>query len=119
MLTGHRGMQTCFRKYPEVYGAELADDEDAQPSLDANADASVVPPTHAAEKKEVQKEAEAGSPDPAPRAEIKNEHEVKKVEIKPEAETKKMETKKAKKVESVDLTKPNTAATDATAANDN
>lgn len=24
-----RGMQECFREYPEVYGAELADEEEA------------------------------------------------------------------------------------------
>ncbi|KAF9880210.1 mitochondrial intermembrane space protein mia40 [Colletotrichum karsti] len=126
-----QGMQTCFRKYPEVYGAELADDEDApapedaQPALDANADASVAPPTHAAEKKEeVKKETKADSPDQAPRSEVKSEieiksdSEIKKVEVKPEAE-KKQEKKAAPKAESVDLTKPNTAATDATAANNN
>ncbi len=25
-------MQDCFRKYPEVYGSELSDDEDEQPA---------------------------------------------------------------------------------------
>lgn len=27
MLTNNRHMQDCFRKYPEIYGAELAEDE--------------------------------------------------------------------------------------------
>ncbi|KAL0944981.1 mitochondrial intermembrane space import and assembly protein 40 [Colletotrichum truncatum] len=119
-----QGMQECFRKYPEIYGAELADDEapeDAQPILDANADASVTPPTHAVEdKKEDQKETTADSPDQAPRAEIKSDTEVKKIELKPEAEKKKEEAKQAASAnETVDLTKPNNKATDATAANEN
>ena len=29
----YRGMQDCFRKYPEVYGAELADEEEAEREL--------------------------------------------------------------------------------------
>ncbi|KAF4823317.1 Mitochondrial intermembrane space import and assembly protein 40 [Colletotrichum siamense] len=126
-----QGMQTCFRKYPDVYGAELADDEegtapdDAQPTLDANADASI--PPAAEEKKEVPKEAKQEAPKEtkteAPKAEIKSDSEIKKVEIKAEPEKKETEKKtkpkKAVKVDSVDLTKSNTAATDATAANDN
>ncbi|KAI8239208.1 Mitochondrial intermembrane space import and assembly protein 40 [Colletotrichum sp. SAR 10_99] len=126
-----QGMQTCFRKYPDVYGAELADDEegpapdDAQPTLDANADASI--PPAAEEKKEAPKEAKQEAPKEtkteAPKAEIKSDSEIKKVEIKAEPEKKESEKKtkpkKAVKVDSVDLTKSNTAATDATAANDN
>lgn len=27
-------MQECFKKYPEIYGAELADDEDGAPTPD-------------------------------------------------------------------------------------
>jgi mitochondrial intermembrane space import and assembly protein 40 len=30
----NRGMQECFKKYPEIYGAELADDEDGAPTPD-------------------------------------------------------------------------------------
>ncbi|KAF4450264.1 Mitochondrial intermembrane space import and assembly protein 40 [Fusarium austroafricanum] len=29
-----QGMQECFKKYPEIYGAELADDEDGAPTPD-------------------------------------------------------------------------------------
>ncbi|KAF5020234.1 hypothetical protein F66182_7751 [Fusarium sp. NRRL 66182] len=29
-----QGMQECFKKYPEIYGAELADDEDGPPTPD-------------------------------------------------------------------------------------
>jgi mitochondrial intermembrane space import and assembly protein 40 len=33
-----RGMQECFRKYPEIYGAELSEDDadDGEPDVDAN-----------------------------------------------------------------------------------
>ncbi|KAF6805676.1 mitochondrial intermembrane space protein [Colletotrichum sojae] len=121
-----QGMQTCFRKYPDVYGAELADDdeapEDAQPTLDANADASVAGPSRPAvqEKREITQPREEDVADAkALRAELNSKSEIKKVEAKPEAE-KKEEKKRAKEAsveESVDLTKPNTKATDATAAN--
>ncbi|KAK1624506.1 hypothetical protein BDP81DRAFT_453677 [Colletotrichum phormii] len=122
-----QGMQTCFRKYPEVYGDELADDEDADeadaaPALDANADATVAPPTKAIEEKkvdnkEIKKETKADTPAPAPRAEIKAES---KVEEKKPAPVEKQEKPKAPAVpspEPVDLTQPNNKAVDATAAN--
>ncbi|KFH43151.1 Mitochondrial intermembrane space import and assembly protein-like protein [Hapsidospora chrysogenum ATCC 11550] len=34
-----QGMQECFRKYPEIYGAELADEEDAAEAGQGNPDA--------------------------------------------------------------------------------
>ncbi|TDZ49684.1 Mitochondrial intermembrane space import and assembly protein 40 [Colletotrichum trifolii] len=128
-----QGMQTCFRKYPEVYGAELADDEEAadgaQPALDGNADASVAPPAHSTEKPAVKpiekkdKETEADSFPQAARDDVKSESEIKKVELKTQDEKKENEEKHIKNLagadESVDLTKPNTRATDATAANNN
>ncbi|WYZ44728.1 hypothetical protein EsH8_VIII_000044 [Colletotrichum jinshuiense] len=117
-----QGMQECFRKYPEIYGAELADDDEApegaQPTLDANADASVAPSTPAVQDKtEEKKETKADSPDQAPRAEIKSESELAKPAAKPEADKQEKEIKKAPEPEVVDLTKSNTKATDATAAN--
>ncbi|OHE90793.1 CHCH domain-containing protein [Colletotrichum orchidophilum] len=103
-----QGMQTCFRKYPEVYGDELADDEgaeDAAPALDANTDATIAPPTKAVEeKKEDNKETNK---------EAKAESE----EKKPAAEKQEKKTPAAPSPEPVDLTKPNNKATDATAAN--
>ena len=33
-LTHYRGMQECFKKYPEVYSAELADDEEPESSAE-------------------------------------------------------------------------------------
>ncbi|EFQ33747.1 CHCH domain-containing protein [Colletotrichum graminicola M1.001] len=109
-----QGMQTCFRKYPEVYGAELADDdeyqegaEDARPALDANTDATVAPPaTSANEKKET-------------KAEIKGVSEEKKPAAKSDAEKQDEEVKQMPKPEPVDLSQPNSPATDATAANNN
>ncbi|KZL67277.1 chch domain-containing protein [Colletotrichum incanum] len=115
-----QGMQTCFRKYPEIYGAELADDdeapEDAQPALDANTDATIAPPAPSVDEK---KETKADSPDQAPRAEIKGESEEKKPAAKSEADKQEKEAKKVPEPEPVDLTQPNTRATDATAANNN
>ncbi|KAK2002994.1 hypothetical protein LX36DRAFT_651638 [Colletotrichum falcatum] len=106
-----QGMQSCFRKYPEVYGAELADDdeyqegaEDDRPALDANADASVAPPASSAnEKKETKAEAKGESQEKKPAANWDVGEQVEEV-------------KKVSK-ESVDLTQRNTRATDATAAN--
>lgn len=40
MLTLFRGMQECFREYPEIYGAELADEAAADETM---ADAGVPP----------------------------------------------------------------------------
>ncbi|KAK1659066.1 hypothetical protein BDP55DRAFT_680737 [Colletotrichum godetiae] len=126
-----QGMQTCFRKYPEVYGDELADDEgadeaDAAPALDANADATVAPPTKAieekkADNKETKKETKADTPAPAPapRAEIKAESEVeeKKKPAPVEKQEKKPKAPAVPSPEPVDLTQPNNKAVDATAAN--
>ncbi|KAK2030620.1 CHCH domain-containing protein [Colletotrichum zoysiae] len=107
-----QGMQTCFRKYPEVYGAELADDdeyqegaEDARPALDANTDATVAPPAASANEK---KEAKEKKPAAKSGAE-KQDDEVRQVE----------EVKNVAKPEPVDLTQHNTPARDATAANNN
>ncbi|KAK2064000.1 CHCH domain-containing protein [Colletotrichum caudatum] len=116
-----QGMQTCFRKYPEVYGAELADDdeyqegaEDARPALDANTDATAAPPASSAnEKKEAKAEIKGQSEEKKTAAksgaEKQDEEEVRQVE----------EVKNVARPEPVDLTQPNTPATDATAANNN
>ncbi|KXH37475.1 CHCH domain-containing protein [Colletotrichum salicis] len=123
-----QGMQTCFRKYPEVYGDELADDEgadeaDAAPALDANADATIAPPTKAIEEKKVDnkdiKETKADTPAPAPRAEIKaaSKAEEKKKPAPVEKQEKKSKAPAVPSPEPVDLTQPNNKAVDATAAN--
>ncbi|GJC94673.1 CHCH domain-containing protein [Colletotrichum higginsianum] len=65
------------------------------------------------------KETKADSPDQAPRAEIKSESEEKKAAAKPDAQEQKKEAPKVPEPEPVDLTQPNTKATDATAANNN
>lgn len=39
----HRHMQDCFRQYPEVYGAEIADEEAAEAEAAALADGSPAP----------------------------------------------------------------------------
>jgi mitochondrial intermembrane space import and assembly protein 40 len=58
-------MQECFRKYPEIYGAELQDDEEAQNaegSAPASADGESVPAPEKeavpAEEKPIEKKAE-------------------------------------------------------------
>ena len=39
----YRNMQTCFRQYPDIYGSELADEEDDEtPGGDAVADPALV-----------------------------------------------------------------------------
>ena len=50
-LTNHRGMQDCFRRFPDVYGEELADGEDDAPGepegIEAPAPAAVAVSTNA------------------------------------------------------------------------
>ncbi|GKT51452.1 mitochondrial intermembrane space import and assembly protein 40 [Colletotrichum spaethianum] len=99
-----QGMQTCFRKYPEVYGAELADDDEAPRTPSP---LSMPTPTPLLRRL------------PRPRAEIKGESEVKKPVVKSGADKQAEDAKKIPAPEPVDLTQPNTRATDATAANNN
>ncbi|KAJ0309651.1 hypothetical protein COL516b_002901 [Colletotrichum fioriniae] len=122
-----------FQKYPEVYGDELADDEGADeaeaaaaaPALDANADATIAPPTKAVEEKkgenkEIKKETKADSPEQAPKAEVKAESKAEKTKPAPVEKQEKQEKPKAPAApspEPVDLTQPNNKAVDATAAN--
>lgn len=47
---GNRHMQDCFRKYPDVYGAEIADEEEAEREAEAVATAS--PATNAVQDNE-------------------------------------------------------------------
>ena len=58
-LTFPRHMQDCFRKYPEVYGSELTDDDDE--AAPAPEDAEAVAKTEEAKAQPAQKE-EAASP---------------------------------------------------------
>ncbi|GKT85987.1 mitochondrial intermembrane space import and assembly protein 40 [Colletotrichum tofieldiae] len=85
-------------------------------ALDANTDATIAPPAPSVDEK---KETKADSPDQAPRAEIKGESEEKKPAAKSDADKQEKEAKKVPEPEPVDLTQPNTRATDATAANNN
>lgn len=41
-LTSPRHMQDCFRKYPEIYGSELDDDESAEGAPAAEGDEALV-----------------------------------------------------------------------------
>ncbi|KAK1531965.1 CHCH domain-containing protein [Colletotrichum paranaense] len=129
-----QGMQTCFRKYPEVYGDELADDEGADeaeaaaaaPALDANADAAIAPPTKAVEEKKKEdnkdikketKETKADTPEKTPKAEVKPEPKAEKTKPAPAEKQEKPKAPAAPSSEPVDLTQPNNKAVDATAAN--
>lgn len=53
-----RGMQECFRKYPDIYGAELADDEASQEAEDG-AQQPPAPENQAASQAETRQETRA------------------------------------------------------------
>jgi len=46
-----KGMQDCFREHPDVYGAELEDDEAPQEGVEAPAEGQAAPPQHEAGEK--------------------------------------------------------------------
>ena len=56
-------MQECFRQYPEVYGAELADEEDAAAAVEGEG-AAPAPEDGAIAKQAVEDEAGSTSPQP-------------------------------------------------------
>lgn len=69
-------MQECFKKYPEIYGAELADDEDGAPTPDFGDDEP------APDAQKVQAEAEKPVEVAAPVSTAETTAEVKE-EVKP------------------------------------
>ncbi|KAH6989137.1 hypothetical protein BKA56DRAFT_629043 [Ilyonectria sp. MPI-CAGE-AT-0026] len=71
-----QGMQECFKKYPEIYGAELADDEDGAPTPDFGDDEP------APDAQKVQAEAEKPVEVAAPVSTAETTAEVKE-EVKP------------------------------------
>ncbi|RSM09991.1 Mitochondrial intermembrane space import and assembly protein 40 [Fusarium ambrosium] len=94
-----QGMQECFKKYPEIYGAELADDEDGPPTPDFGDEqpapdaqkASAEPiaqPTQTPPPQEAQKESPQ---DNTPKV----QPEATPVEKKPEVEKRQEEAKEA------------------------
>ncbi|RTE79605.1 hypothetical protein BHE90_005864 [Fusarium euwallaceae] len=91
-----QGMQECFKKYPEIYGAELADDEDGAPTPDFGdeqpaqktstepiAQSTQTPPPQEAQKVSPQDNTPKVQPEATP------------VEKKPEVEKKQEEAKEA------------------------
>lgn len=46
----YRGMQECFKKYPEIYGAELADDDEDAAAAAPEGDAAAAPLADAAQE---------------------------------------------------------------------
>ncbi|KAH6668082.1 mitochondrial intermembrane space import and assembly protein 40-B [Plectosphaerella plurivora] len=102
-----QGMQECFRKYPEIYGAELADDEEAQNEGSAPADsdsAAVSEKAALAEEKPVEKKAEK----PAEETPVE-----KKTESKPETTTPEPAFAKAEEAAPAEAPKKFSDATDA------
>lgn len=63
-LTQNRHMQDCFRKYPDVYGEEIADEDAADAEVEAAAAGSPAPAANARD---------ATTREPAPAAEAKSE----------------------------------------------
>ncbi|RSL65259.1 Mitochondrial intermembrane space import and assembly protein 40 [Fusarium duplospermum] len=114
-----QGMQECFKKYPEIYGAELADDEDGaptpdfgdeQPAPDAQktstepmAQSTRTPPPQEAQKEAPQDNTPKAQPEATP------------VEKKPKVEKKQEESKHQEAKEAL-LSEP-LQSHDATAAN--
>lgn len=82
-------MQECFRKYPEIYGAELADEEDAEPDFgeETPESAGAAAPAAAAEKV-----AEPESTPAAPAAEIETPKTETKIQIEPDSKPEPAET---------------------------
>ncbi|UPL04213.1 hypothetical protein LCI18_015147 [Fusarium solani-melongenae] len=90
-----QGMQECFKKYPEIYGAELADDEDGaptpdfgdeQPAPDAQKTSTepIAQSTQTPPPQEVQKESPKAQPEAAPvekKPEVEKKQEEPKVEV--------------------------------------
>ncbi|KAF7554601.1 hypothetical protein G7Z17_g2806 [Cylindrodendrum hubeiense] len=90
-----QGMQECFKKYPEIYGAELADDEDGpdfgeeEPSPDAQK-VQAEPVAFDEVKPEAEKPVEAAAPAPTVDTTPEVKEEIKPVEkVEQNDETKK------------------------------
>ncbi|RSL72044.1 hypothetical protein CEP53_001298 [Fusarium sp. AF-6] len=94
-----QGMQECFKKYPEIYGAELADDEDGPPTPDFGDEQ----PGPDAQKKSAEPISQSTQTPPPQEAQkespqdntLKAQPEATPVEKKPEVEKKQEEAKEA------------------------
>lgn len=85
LLFPNRGMQTCFKQYPEIYGSELTDEGD-DADLDAPADA---PPANEAAPIQARQAESAVEAPATPAKQQKAEAETsEKVEPKPKVEAK-------------------------------
>ncbi|KAJ4327667.1 Oxidoreductase [Fusarium piperis] len=89
-----QGMQECFKKYPEIYGAELADDEDGAPTPDFGDEQ----PAPDAQKTSAEPIAQTATPPEAQKETAQNntpkvQPEATPVEKKPEVEKKQEEPK--------------------------
>ncbi len=65
----YRHMQDCFRQYPEIYGAEIADDETETPTLEGavakeGSEAPAQSAASATQSEETPVEAKAATPAP-------------------------------------------------------
>lgn len=52
LANDRRGMQECFRKYPDIYGAELADEEAADAALEESGEPPMTDVLESREAKE-------------------------------------------------------------------
>ncbi len=76
MLTKYRHMQDCFRQHPEIYAAELADNEDEMPPAETETPVSAESAKDTPEPpKEAQRPAEPAA-EPLPSAPRDNENDM-------------------------------------------
>ncbi|KAI8668016.1 Mitochondrial intermembrane space import and assembly protein 40 [Fusarium keratoplasticum] len=87
-----QGMQECFKKYPEIYGAELADDEDGAPTPDFG-DEQPAPDAQKTSAEPIAQSTPTPPPQEAQKESPKVQPEAAPVEKKPEEEKKQEEPK--------------------------
>ncbi|WAO90685.1 Mitochondrial intermembrane space import and assembly protein 40 [Fusarium falciforme] len=87
-----QGMQECFKKYPEIYGAELADDEDGAPTPDFG-DEQPAPDAQKTSAEPIAQSTQTPPPQEAQKESPKAQSEAAPVEKKPEVEKKQEEPK--------------------------
>ncbi|KAI8667070.1 Mitochondrial intermembrane space import and assembly protein 40 [Fusarium sp. Ph1] len=85
-----QGMQECFKKYPEIYGAELADDEDGAPTPDFG-DEQPAPDAQKTSAEPIAQSTQTSPPQEAQKESPKAQPEAAPVEKKPEVEEKQEE----------------------------
>ncbi|KAL8382040.1 hypothetical protein RB595_006020 [Gaeumannomyces hyphopodioides] len=76
-------MQDCFKKYPEIYGSELADEDGEEEPTDAPASSEDAPAAAPKEEKDVSEKPEASAAAPAPKEEDKEVQETPKTPSAP------------------------------------